>query len=187
MDDNRLMSIAEIRKIVFGSPSLQLGDITISLPEVSKAISENDEIRRKLKEKQYRKVLNDAKHARADYANYGCYGYRKDAIFYAIEIYKFETLNKNDDYLFIIIAKPFTCEFFKNETDIEKYWPELTADDVLVDYLGQVESDYFFGSYNDYIGKRKINVNEKEIDLILDIPINTSPEDFYVMYLERFN
>ena len=39
---------------------------------------------------------------------------------------------------------------------------------------------------NDYIGKRKINVNGKEIDLILDIPINTSPEDFYVMYSEKF-
>ena len=67
MDDNRLMSIAEIRRTVFGSPSLQLGDTTISLTEVSKAISENDEIRKRLKEKQYKKVLNDAKNAATDF------------------------------------------------------------------------------------------------------------------------
>ena len=107
-----LIKAAEVRRLVFGEPSLQLGDNTITINEVLNAIMRNEEIRKKLTEKQYKKVMLKAKNVtreQANYANYGCYGSGEDATFYAIEVYKFETDNEDDEYLYIIIGKPFTC------------------------------------------------------------------------------
>jgi hypothetical protein len=56
---NRLMTAAEINKLVFGSPSLQLGDDIITRQEVVKAIFNNPEIRLRLSGKQYKKVMLD--------------------------------------------------------------------------------------------------------------------------------
>ena len=176
----RLMTAAEINKLVFGSPSLQLGNDTITRQEAVKAIFNNPEIRARLSEKQYKKVMLDIPNLssdKANYANYGCYGSGEDAQFYAIEVYKFETGKKEDEFLYIIIGKPFTCTICSENLD------EETPDDVIVDYMGEAESDYFFGSYNDYMNKASIDFNEKKIDLIMDIPINTPPETFYIKYL----
>ena len=169
-----LIKAKDIRHLVFGSPSIQLGDNTISINEVSKAIFENDEIKQLLTEKQYKKVCLQVPNAKADYANYGCYGTEGNETFYAIEFYKFETYDKNNDFLFIIVAKPFTCEFCGGEE----------SDDVIVDYNGQIESDYFFGSYTAFISKNVVMVNGKMIKLIKNIPIGTEPEEFYALYMK---
>lgn len=162
-----LLKPKELRHLVFGNPSIQLGDKTISIREVSKAIYENKEILKTLSENDYKKIINQADNAKADYANYGCYGKSNDETFYAIEFYKFEAEDV-DDYLFVVIAKPFTCEFLGGET----------ADNIIIDYNGEIESDCFFGSYVNFVSKNEIVINGKNIRLIKDIPMNTSPEEF---------
>ena len=47
----RLIKAAEINKLVFGSSSLQLGSNTITRQEVSDALYNNPEIRKRLSEK----------------------------------------------------------------------------------------------------------------------------------------
>lgn len=172
----RLLKAGELRKLIFGNPSLQLGDKTISINEVTKAIYNNLEIRKRLSEKQYKKVLNQADNAKADYANYGCYGTGDNQIFYAVEFYKFVTDDKNDDYLYIIVAKPFTCELHGGNT----------VDDVIVEYNGEVETDYFLGSYMDFVSKETVEICGKQIKLIKDIPIDTTPEKFYINFQNKY-
>ena len=179
----RLIKAAEINRLVFGSPSLQLGSNTITRQEVSDALYNNSEIRKRLSEKQYKKILLDIPNLSPDmanYANYGCYGEGKDATFYAIEVYKFEIGKKEDEYLYIIVGKPFTCKLCSEDLD------EDTAEDVIVNYMGRVESDYFFGSYTEYMEKNTIDFKGKNIKLIMDIPIKTEPEEFYILYLQNY-
>lgn len=179
----RLIKAAGINRLVFGSPSLKLRSNIITRQEVSDALYNNPEIRKRLSEKQYKKILLDIPNLSPDmanYANYGCYGEDEDATFYAIEVYKFETGKKEDEYLYIIVGKPFTCKLCSEDLD------EDTAEDVIVDYMGRVESDYFFGSFNAYMGKNTIDFKGKNIKLIMDIPIKTEPEEFYILYLQNY-
>lgn len=167
----RLLNASEIRKLVFGSPSVQLGDKTISITEVSKAIFNNKKILEELSDKEYKKIINQATNAKPDFANYGCYGTGENEQFFAVEFYKFVANNDVENCLFVVIAKPFTCKFCGGKT----------ADDVIVDYNGEVESDCFFGSYTNVVAQNEIVVNNQTIKLIKNIPINTTPEKFYAM------
>lgn len=108
----RPMKAKDIRHLVFGNPYVQLGDKTISIKEVSKAIYEaiyeNEEIRKQLSEHAYEKIKSDAKDAHCDFANYVCYGENDNEEFFAVEIYKFKNIDEDDEFLFIAIAKQYS-------------------------------------------------------------------------------
>lgn len=52
----------------------------------------------------------------------------------------------------------------------------------IVDYSGEIFSTSFLGSYTKAMSMNEIKFGEKNIKLIKNIPINTTPEKFYVMY-----
>ena len=88
------------------------------------------------------------------------------------EIYKFKNVDEDDEFLFIAIAKQFTCEFVGGNTE----------ENVIVDYSGEIFSTSFLGSYTKAMSMNEIKFGEKNVKLIKNIPINTTPEKFYVMY-----
>ena len=170
----RLLNVREIRNIVFGSPSAQLGDTTNSITEISKAINNSKNKLQGLSDENYKKIVALAENAKPAFAHYGCYDAGENEIFFVVEFYKFNTNSNIENCLFVIIAKPFTCEFCGGKT----------ANDVIVDYNGEIESDCFFGNYANFISKNEIVINNRAIKLVKNIPIDTEPEEFYAMMKE---
>ena len=167
----RLLNVREVRKIVFGSPSAQLEDKTNSIAEISKAIKNFKNNLQGLSDEDYKIILTQTQNAKPDFVNYGCYDSGENEIFFIVEFYKFYANSDTENCLFVVIAKPFTCEFCGGKT----------ANDVIVDYNGEIESDCFFGSYANFVSKNEIVINNRTIKLIKHIPVNTEPEEFYAM------
>ena len=170
----KLLNVREVRKIVFGSPSAQLRDKTNSITEISKAINHYKNKLHELSDEDYKKIVALAENAKPDFAHYGCYYAGENEIFFVVEFYKFNTNSDAENSLFIVIAKPFTCEFCGGKT----------ANDVIVGYNGEIESDCFFGNYANFISKNEIVINNRAIKLVNNIPIDTEPEEFYAMMKE---
>ena len=167
----RLLNVREVRNIVFGSPSAQLGDKTNSIREITKAINQYKNKLQELSNEDYKKIVTLAENAKPDFVHYGCYGAEENEIFFVVEFYRFNTNSDAENCLFVVIAKPFTCDFCGGKT----------ANDVIVDYNGEIESNCFFGSYANFVSKNEIVINNRTIKLIKHIPVDTEPEEFYAM------
>lgn len=167
----RLLTAAELQRKVFGSPSAWTGD-AISMNEVSKAMYKNPEIRKQLSEETYQRVMNDVQGVKPEWANYGCYGTGDDEEYFVVEVYKFDNINHADESLFVVIAKQFTCEVVDDDGDV-------TADDILLDYPHAVLSTWFIGSYVQAMSMNKVVFDDKTIQLVKDVPMNTLPNEFY--------